>query len=100
MTVCKGCGRAIHRTAAICPHCGFGSVVVLGQPTWNPGVAAVLSFFIPGLGQIYKGQILNGLVWFFCVAVGYVCLIIPGALLHICCIYGAYSGHPANKRAS
>ena len=23
----------------------------------NPGVAAVLSFFIPGLGQLYNGQI-------------------------------------------
>jgi TM2 domain-containing membrane protein YozV len=28
----------------------------------NPGVAAVLSFLIPGLGQIYNGQILKGLV--------------------------------------
>lgn len=23
----------------------------------NPGVAAVLSFFIPGLGQLYNGQL-------------------------------------------
>lgn len=27
----------------------------------NPGVAAVLSFFYTGLGQIYNGQILKGL---------------------------------------
>ncbi len=27
----------------------------------NPGVAAVLSFFIPGLGQIYAGSIGEGL---------------------------------------
>ena len=26
----------------------------------NPGVAAVLSFFIPGLGQIYNGEIIPG----------------------------------------
>jgi TM2 domain-containing membrane protein YozV len=28
----------------------------------NAGLAAVLSFLIPGLGQIYNGQILKGLV--------------------------------------
>lgn len=28
----------------------------------SPGLAAVLSFFICGLGQIYNGQILKGLV--------------------------------------
>jgi TM2 domain-containing membrane protein YozV len=29
----------------------------------NPGVAAVLSFFITGLGQIYNGQILKGVLF-------------------------------------
>jgi TM2 domain-containing membrane protein YozV len=29
----------------------------------RPGVAAVLSFLIPGLGQIYNGDILRGLFW-------------------------------------
>ena len=28
----------------------------------NPGVAAVLSFLIPGLGQIYNGQLFKGLL--------------------------------------
>ena len=32
------------------------------QPFKNPGVAAVLSFFLPGLGQIYNGQILWGII--------------------------------------
>ena len=27
----------------------------------NAGIAAVLSFFISGLGQIYNGQIIKGL---------------------------------------
>lgn len=30
--------------------------------SWNPGVAAVLSFIFNGLGQIYNGQIIKGLV--------------------------------------
>lgn len=29
----------------------------------RPGVAAVLSFLLPGLGQIYNGDILRGLFW-------------------------------------
>jgi len=30
----------------------------------NPGIAALLSFFIPGAGQIYNEQIIKGLVIF------------------------------------
>lgn len=33
------------------------------QPLKNPGVAAVLSFFLPGLGQIYNGQIMWGIIY-------------------------------------
>jgi TM2 domain-containing membrane protein YozV len=29
----------------------------------DPGVAAVLSFFIPGVGQFYNGDFLRGLFW-------------------------------------
>ena len=29
----------------------------------NPGVAAVLSVLIPGVGQIYNGDFLRGLFW-------------------------------------
>ena len=29
----------------------------------KPGIAAVLSFLIPGVGQIYNGDILRGLFW-------------------------------------
>jgi TM2 domain-containing membrane protein YozV len=29
----------------------------------KPGVAAVLSFLIPGLGQFYNGKFLRGLFW-------------------------------------
>jgi TM2 domain-containing membrane protein YozV len=33
------------------------------QTMSRPGVAALLSFFIPGIGQIYNGCILRGLFW-------------------------------------
>lgn len=29
----------------------------------NPGLAAVLSLLIPGVGQIYNGQWLWGIIW-------------------------------------
>jgi TM2 domain-containing membrane protein YozV len=29
----------------------------------NPGLAAVLSFFVPGVGQIYNGDFLRGIFW-------------------------------------
>ena len=61
---------------------------------WNPGVAAILSFLIPGTGQMYKGQVANGLAWFVMVLIGYVLFIIPGLVLHVCCVLGAASGEP------
>jgi len=51
----------------------------------NPGVAAVLSFFFPGLGQIYNGELSKGLTvviftiisWILtCIYVGFIFLII------------------------
>jgi TM2 domain-containing membrane protein YozV len=63
-------------------------------PRWSAGVAALLSFLFPGLGQLYKGQVINGLVWMVVVIIGYVCLVIPGLILHLCCIIGAASGDP------
>jgi hypothetical protein len=74
-----------------------GNVVVINQPPvrlWSPGLAAVLSFFLPGLGQLYKGQIINGIFWFLFVSMGYVALILPGLILHFFCVLGALSGNP------
>jgi TM2 domain-containing membrane protein YozV len=74
-----------------------GRTIVIHHPPvrrWSPGLAAVLSFFLPGLGQVYKGQIVNGIVWFFVVGLGYMALILPGLLLHFCCVIGAASGNP------
>ena len=46
----------------------------------SPGVSAVLSFVVTGLGQLYNGQITKGLLFFFFASVGLVILIF-GALL-------------------
>jgi TM2 domain-containing membrane protein YozV len=61
---------------------------------WSRLVAGVCSLLIPGLGQIYKGQVFNGLAWFIVTLVGYVCFVIPGLALHGLCVLGAMSGDP------
>jgi len=66
----------------------------VGHKRWSPLLAAILSFIIPGLGQLYKGQLLNGLVWFIFVIAGYICFIVPGLVLPLCCIIGAGMGNP------
>jgi hypothetical protein len=109
---CPYCAAEIPLKAVKCKHCGefldedfrlkaAGSAAAPVQVhihgkerQWNPGVAAVLSFFIPGLGQIYKGQIINGLTWLFFTALGYACFVFPGIFLHLLCILGAASGDP------
>ena len=49
----------------------------------NPGVAMVLSFFWPGVGQMYAGNVGRGLGWMFGTWVGYAMLVIPGVIAHI-----------------
>jgi TM2 domain-containing membrane protein YozV len=57
----------------------------------NPGTAAVLSFLIPGVGQIYNGTILRGVFWLI-VTPGL--WIGSGGLLGwVCHIWSAWSAH-------
>ncbi|HUY32965.1 MAG TPA: hypothetical protein VMV69_09305 [Pirellulales bacterium] len=67
------------------------------RPRWSRLVAALLSLMVPGLGQMYKGRIINGVVWLIVVVIGYVALVISGLILHFCCIIGAASGDPYRR---
>lgn len=97
---CPECGKEVSSAATACPSCGHPIRPVTEAPTvisapvqkWSPGVAAVLSLLIPGAGQIYKGQIFNGLFWMLIIVIGYMAFIIPGAIMHLFCIIGAASG--------
>lgn len=57
--------------------------------SWNPGVAALLSLFIPGAGQIYKGNVGGGIMWLIFTVIGYIFLIVPGLVIHLFCIINA-----------
>ncbi len=44
-------------------------VVVANRP--SNGTAAVLSLFIPGAGQMYKGRVGQGIAWMILTVLGY-----------------------------
>lgn len=72
------------------------------HPEQKYGFPALLSFFIPGLGQMVKGQILRGVLIFFGTIIGYMFLVIPGIIIHIWQIVDAYNNNvpkkPINKK--
>lgn len=57
----------------------------------DPGLAGVLSFFVPGAGQIYNGTILRGLFWL--VVTPGLWIGSGGLLGWICHLVSAYTAH-------
>jgi hypothetical protein len=109
---CRECGGRASTEAHACPHCGAASptgqsvravpvvephpaVLPLRAARSSDGLAAALSVFLPGAGQIYKGHLGAGLVWLLFTGLGYVAFILPGIVLHTICIVNAHSVEPA-----
>jgi TM2 domain-containing membrane protein YozV len=69
MAFCQTCGAAVAEGTRFCPSCGRAQpgaapgvvAEVAGLPE-KYGMAALLSFLLPGLGQVVKGQILKAFV--------------------------------------
>jgi TM2 domain-containing membrane protein YozV len=57
----------------------------------NPGLAAVLSFFLPGVGQIYNGDFLRALFWLILTPGLWVGT--GGLLGWVCHFVAAYTAH-------
>ncbi len=53
------------------------------------GIAAALSFLIPGLGQLYKGQVGRGLAFFFGWVVGAALFVVPALVVWVVNIFDA-----------
>jgi len=64
-------------------------VMVDGRRYYSPAAAAALSLFLPGVGQIYTGRVPQGVGWMLATGMGYLLFLIPGLILHICCIVNA-----------
>lgn len=66
----------------------------------NPGVAAVLSFFITGLGQIYNGQLAKGLmcVLAFTVSWGLTSILIGWLFLLPLWVWGIFDAYRTAER--
>jgi len=70
------------------PHDFESEVLVRRAP--SPGIAAVLSVLIPGLGQVYGGRLLAGGLWFLATTLAYSAILLPGFLVHGLCVWSAY----------
>jgi len=107
---CSSCGKEISEGIKFCPSCGKAAVSEASSPVQaqtvqtqpqikNPGVAAILSFFIAGAGHIYNGQISNGLITLFGVIIASIIaiiydntlLLISATLWWIISIYESYT---------
>lgn len=66
----------------------------------NPGVAAVLSFFFCGLGQIYNGQILKGIIMFaaYSISLLLMYILIGFITTPILWIWGMYDAYKTAER--
>ncbi len=100
---CPHCGEKLKsKNAKICMNCGC-ELKPSKKEEKNPTLAAILSFFIVGLGQIYNGQIMKGIILFlahggmwvvaFLLSIVYFigCFLMPIPLIiYIYSIYDAY----------
>jgi TM2 domain-containing membrane protein YozV len=66
----------------------------------NPGIAAVLSFFYMGLGQIYNGQITKGIVFIVAYTVSWILMIVLIGFITtpILFIYGMYDAYKSAEK--
>ncbi|WP_409200849.1 zinc-ribbon domain-containing protein [Methanobrevibacter sp. DSM 116169] len=96
---CSNCGKTIDINAEICPKCGVRVKQAPSNNSKDPVVAAVLSFFICGLGQIYNGELGKGLILLICYVLCFTFfwLIIPGLIAVVIWIYGIYDAYTVAK---
>jgi TM2 domain-containing membrane protein YozV len=66
----------------------------------NPGLAAVLSFFYMGLGQVYNGQIAKGIFFIvmYSISIAMMLILIGFITTPILFIYGMYDAYKSAEK--
>ncbi|MHB8383734.1 MAG: NADH pyrophosphatase zinc ribbon domain-containing protein [Candidatus Binataceae bacterium] len=99
---CSRCGQPIVvADAQFCKDCGApiaATQIFVHAPGFNPITAFVLSV-IPGLGQIYKGHVIRGVIWFCAVLIAYQLGAIGPILHFVCALNAAFQGTLRDDRA-
>lgn len=105
---CSNCGFEMNNNVKFCPECG---TPISGVPQTNnaqtvrysnksPALAAILSFLIIGLGQVYLGLTKKGIILFVLAIIsGILTLFVIGFILWLLVwVYAIYDGYnSANK---
>ena len=103
---CESCGASVQTTQTFQQPVAQQPVYAAQQPAAammqkkSAGVAVILSFFLPGLGQIYNGQIGKGIILIILSVVFWLLssIVIGIPLYIILWIYGMYNAYStANK---
>lgn len=103
MKKCPACAEVILAEARKCKHCGEvldaslisqRLAVASSTPAQKNGMAAALSLFLPGAGQVYKGEVGKGLWILIKTAIcGCTMILLPLAIIFwIRSVRDAYSG--------
>ena len=92
---CPTCGTSFPPgISKNCPTCGVNLVMpqkFINSEIKNPGIAALCSFVIPGLGQVYNGEVGKAIAVLIGTLVGALFFIVPGVVVWIFGMYDAYS---------
>ena len=98
---CKNCGQVIDEKAEICPKCGVRvKLVPITTEKKSSGIAAIASFFIPGLGQIYNGEIGKGIIFIIVSIIFFLLMfvLIGFILLPLFWIYNIYDAYTTAEK--
>ena len=104
---CANCGFEMPKATKFCPECGNPTDAAppdrvnntpntVSMSNKSPGLAAILSFFIIGLGQIYLGLNKKGIILFLAAIIsGVLTIILIGFILWLLiwayAVYDAYT---------
>lgn len=102
MKFCPECGKSLpSETSQFCDNCGAKiNIVSQNVPSESavsvneeksPLIAAICSFILPGLGQVYDGKTERGFGIFFGTLIGTFIFLIPGVIIWLFGVYDAYS---------